>query len=102
MEQREEELIQQYAAIDEELKELYVEHLELKHQLEAFRNKAYPTTDEELEKKRIQKLKLASKDRMMESLSRHQQQARDRAAGSPRRARCPPDAKTHHICNCRK
>jgi len=46
----------------------------LKRQLEAFRNKAYLTTDEELEKKRIQKLKLASKDRMMELLSRHQQQ----------------------------
>jgi len=74
MEQREEELIQQYAVNDEKLKELYIEHLELKRQLEAFRNKAYLTTDEELEKKRIQKLKLASKDRMMELLSRHQQQ----------------------------
>ena len=74
MERREEELIQQYAASDEKLKELYIEHLELKRQLESFRNKAYLTTDEELEKKRIQKLKLASKDRMMELLSRHQQQ----------------------------
>ncbi|HTY55808.1 MAG TPA: hypothetical protein VMB26_11430 [Candidatus Binataceae bacterium] len=74
MEQREEELIQQYAATDEKLKELYIEHLELKRQLESFRHKAYLTTDEELEKKRIQKLKLASKDRMMERLSQHQQQ----------------------------
>jgi len=74
MEQREEELIQQYAINDEKLKEAYVEHLELKHQLEAFRHKSYLTADEELEKKRIQKLKLASKDRMMEMLSRHQQQ----------------------------
>jgi hypothetical protein len=74
MEQREEELIQQYVATDEKLKELYIEHLELKHKLEAFRHKAYLTTDEELEKKRIQKLKLASKDRIMERLSQHQQQ----------------------------
>ena len=76
MERREEELIQQHAAHDEELKALYVEHLELKHRLESFRNKNYLTTDEELEKRRIQKLKLASKDRIMELLSRHQQEAR--------------------------
>jgi hypothetical protein len=30
------------------------------------------TPEEEVEKKRIQKLKLASKDRIMELLSRHQ------------------------------
>ncbi len=76
MERREEELIQQHASHDEELKALYVQHLELKRQLESFRNKNYLTTEEELEKKRIQKLKLASKDRIMELLSRHQQEAR--------------------------
>ncbi len=40
MEHREEDLIQQLAAHDEELKALYDEHLELKRQLEDFRNKA--------------------------------------------------------------
>jgi len=54
------------------LRTLYQEHLELKHQLEAFRSKLYLTPEEELEKKRIQKLKLASKDRMMDLLNRHQ------------------------------
>jgi hypothetical protein len=72
MEHREEELIQQHAVHDAELRMLYQEHLELKHQLEAFRNKLYLTPEEELEKKRIQKLKLASKDRMMDLLNRHQ------------------------------
>lgn len=72
MEHREEELIQQLAAHDVDLKTLYEEHLELKHQLEAFRNKLYLTPEEELEKKRIQKLKLASKDRLMELVNRHQ------------------------------
>ena len=72
MEHREEALIQQLAAHDEELRKLYEEHLELKHQLEAFRNKLYLTPEEELEKKRIQKLKLASKDRLMDMLNRHQ------------------------------
>jgi uncharacterized protein len=72
MERREEELIQQHAVHDEQLKALYAEHQELKHRLEAFRNKLYLTPEEEVEKKRIQKLKLASKDRIMELLSRHQ------------------------------
>lgn len=76
MEQREEELILHHADHDAELKALYVQHLELKRQLESFRHKSYLTTEEELEKKRIQKLKLASKDRIMELLSRHQQEAR--------------------------
>ena len=72
MERREEELIQRHAVHDEQLKALYTEHQELKHRLEAFRNKLYLTPEEEVEKKRIQKLKLASKDRIMELLSRHQ------------------------------
>jgi uncharacterized protein len=76
MEPREVELIEQHANHDQELKALYQEHLELKHQLESFRTKAYLTTAEEMEKKRIQKLKLASKDRMMAILQRHQQEAR--------------------------
>jgi uncharacterized protein len=73
MEQREEELIRQHSVHDEELKALYQEHLEFKRQLEDFRDKPYLTSDEEMEKKRIQKLKLASKDRMMEILSRYRQ-----------------------------
>lgn len=72
MERREEELIQQYVTQDEELRTLYRQYQELKRGLETFRNKLYLTTDEELEKKRIQKLKLASKDRIVELLHRHQ------------------------------
>jgi uncharacterized protein len=76
MEPKEEELIHQYVTTDEELKALYQEHVELKRQLESFRLKHYLTAEEELEKKRIQKLKLASKDRIMDLLHRHQQEAR--------------------------
>jgi uncharacterized protein len=75
MEHREEELIQQLLAQDDELKALYFEHQELKQKLEAFRNKLYLTPEQELEKKRIQKLKLASKDRLMEVLHRHRSAA---------------------------
>jgi uncharacterized protein YdcH (DUF465 family) len=76
MEPREEELIHQCMTKDEELKTLYEEHAELKRQLETFRHKHYLTAEEEIEKKRIQKLKLASKDRIMELLHRHQHEAR--------------------------
>ena len=72
MERREEELIQQHAVHDEQLKALYSEHQELKRKLEVFRSKHYLTNEEEIEEKRIQKLKLASKDRMMEILGRYQ------------------------------
>lgn len=72
MERREEELIQLHAVHDEELRALYNEHQELKQKLEVFRSKVYLTPDEGIEEKRIQKLKLASKDRMMEILNRHQ------------------------------
>ena len=71
MERRDEELIQQLMTHDDELRALYSEHTELKQQLEAFRDKIHLSTEEEIEKKRIQKLKLASKDKLMEVLHRH-------------------------------
>jgi formyltetrahydrofolate synthetase len=72
MEHREEELIRQHLTHDEDLKVLYGEHQELKRKLEVFRSKHYLTNEEEIEEKRIQKLKLASKDRMMAILGRYQ------------------------------
>jgi len=75
MEQREEQLIRQHADHDQELRALWEEHLQFKRKLEDFRDKAYLTNDEEMEKKRIQKLKLASKDRMMMILARYRQQS---------------------------
>ena len=74
MEQREEQLIRQHAEHDEELRTLYLEHAEFKRRLEDFREKPYLTNEEEMEKKRIQKLKLASKDRIMAILARYQRQ----------------------------
>lgn len=76
MEHREEELIRQHLAHDEELRALYTEHQNLKAKLEVFRHKHYLTSEEEIEEKRIQKLKLASKDRMMAILGRYQHEAR--------------------------
>lgn len=76
MEQREEELIRQHLTHDEELKSLYDEHQQFKRKLEEFRGKHYLTAEEEIEEKRIHKLKLASKDRMMAILGRYQHEAR--------------------------
>jgi hypothetical protein len=72
MERREEELIQQHLNDDNELKAAYEEHLQLKNRLLEYRSKHYLTTEEEMEEKRIHKLKLASKDRMMTILERYQ------------------------------
>lgn len=76
MERREEELIQKHLDHDTELRFLYEEHQTLKAKLQEYRSKAYLTNDEELEEKRIQKRKLASKDRMMAILGRYQTEAR--------------------------
>ena len=76
MEHREEELIRQHLNDDEELRGLYTQHQELKQKLEVLRSKHYLTNEEEIEEKRIRKLKLASKDRMMAILGRYQQEAR--------------------------
>jgi uncharacterized protein len=71
MEKREEEMILSLVDQVPELHSLYVEHLDLKKQLDTLNHKHYLTPEEELEKKRIQKLKLAGKDRMMALLAAH-------------------------------
>lgn len=71
MEKREEEQIVSLVDSVPELQSLYVEHLELKKQLEALNQKHHLTPEEEFEKKRIQKIKLAGKDRMMAILAAH-------------------------------
>jgi uncharacterized protein YdcH (DUF465 family) len=71
MEKHEEELIRSLIERDTELKQYYEEHLELERQLERFQHKLYLTPEEDVERKRIQKMKLAGKDRIMEILGRY-------------------------------
>jgi uncharacterized protein YdcH (DUF465 family) len=75
MELREEVLIRSLMGTDTELRQYYEEHVELKRQSEELKLKPHLTEEEELELKRIQKQKLAGKDRIMEILSRHRQPA---------------------------
>jgi len=71
MERREEDLIREHLAHDDDLRVLYEEHQSLKRKLEELRAKHYLTSEEEFEEKRMRKLKLASKDRMMAILDRY-------------------------------
>lgn len=75
MEKREEEQILSLFNQVPELKGLYAEHQDLKKQLDRLNHKHYLTPGEELERKRIQKLKLAGKDRMMAILAAHRGEA---------------------------
>ena len=75
MEIHEENLIRSLMDTDPELRQCYEEHKDLKRRLEELRQRPFLTEEEELEQKRIQKQKLAGKDRMMEILSRHRQPA---------------------------
>ena len=71
MERREEEFIISLMGQDPELKKYYEEHQELEKKLSGYQNKSHLTPLEEVEKKRLQKLKLAGKDKIMELLSKY-------------------------------
>jgi uncharacterized protein YdcH (DUF465 family) len=62
----EEEIAKVLGSENEEFQKLKEEHMELESQLAKFDSHVYLTPEEELERKRIQKLKLAKKDRMAE------------------------------------
>ena len=75
MDVKEEELIRSLFDTDPELRQHYEEHSQLKQRLQELRGKPFLTEEEEVEEKTIQKQKLAGKDRIMEILARHKQQA---------------------------
>ena len=78
MEGREEQAIVSLLDKDPELKKYYEEHQELEKKLSVYQHKHHLSCEEEIEMKRIQKLKLVGKDRMMEILEKHK-----RAGGNP-------------------
>jgi uncharacterized protein YdcH (DUF465 family) len=71
MEKNDEQLILSLLDKDAELRRFYDEHVDLERQISLFQQKAYLTPEEEFQKKRLQKLKLAGKDRIMEILARY-------------------------------
>jgi uncharacterized protein YdcH (DUF465 family) len=73
MERRDEDLIVPLLELDPELKRCYQEHQEFEKQLIGFQHRYHLSSEEEIEMKRIQKLKLARKDKMMEIAERYRQ-----------------------------
>ena len=71
MEAKDEQLILSLVDRDPELKRLHDEHVQLEKQLAQLNHKGFLNSDEEIERKRLQKIKLAGKDRMMEILNRY-------------------------------
>ncbi len=73
MELKDEQTIVSLIDKDTELKKIYDEHREFEKQLAEFQHKHHLSPEEEIEMKKIQKLKLAGKDRMMEILEKYRQ-----------------------------
>jgi uncharacterized protein len=71
METEENALIEHLKQTNPEFRQLMEEHLQYERQLEEFNNLRYLTSAQELEKKRVQKIKLRGKDRMAEILKEH-------------------------------
>jgi uncharacterized protein YdcH (DUF465 family) len=71
METKDEELILSLVDRDPELRRYYEEHVELEKRLAQMNHRAFLNPDEEVERKRLQKVKLAGKDRIMEILSKY-------------------------------
>ncbi len=71
MEDYERSRIEALSAVDIELRGLWAQHLEFEKRLEEIDDRPHRTPAEEFERKRIQKLKLAGKDRIARILARH-------------------------------
>jgi uncharacterized protein YdcH (DUF465 family) len=73
MERDDQELIDQLLDRDPELKKHVEEHREYEKLLEEFNRRPYLTVAETMERKRLQKLKLAGRDRIEQILAQHRQ-----------------------------
>lgn len=71
MEKKDQELIERLMPEHEELRRLVDEHREFERKLAEFNKRLYLTDEETLEKKRIQKLKLAGRDRIEQILDEY-------------------------------
>jgi uncharacterized protein YdcH (DUF465 family) len=71
MEDKEELLRKRLIEEDPEFKQLVEEHMEFERMLEEFNERSHLTPAEEMERKRIQKLKLSGKDKMELILAKH-------------------------------
>jgi len=73
MEKPDLEIIERWSDRDPELKRFVDEHREFERRLEEFNRRPYLTSQEDLERKRLQKLKLAGRDRIEQILAKYRQ-----------------------------
>lgn len=73
MEESDKATIQQLVDQNPRFRLLYEEHLLLEKELKQYNDKTFLSPDEELEKKKIQKMKLAGKDEMDQILRARRQ-----------------------------
>ncbi len=71
MEKTDQQLIEQLIQSNEELAGLWREHLAFEEKLEDMNNRIYLAPEEQIERKSIQKMKLAGRDRIEVILSEH-------------------------------
>ena len=71
MEAKDKQLILSLVDQDPDLKRFYDEHVQLEKRLAQINHKGLLNQDDEVERKRLQKVKLAGKDRMMEILGKY-------------------------------
>ncbi|MDD2902279.1 MAG: DUF465 domain-containing protein [Syntrophales bacterium] len=73
MERQDLEIIATWKGQDPELKRYLDEHEEYERQLEEFNRRPYLTAAEAVERKRLQKLKLAGRDKIEQILAKYRQ-----------------------------
>lgn len=71
MEEKERLLILKLSDENPELKKLWDEHLGYETKLKEFEKKQHLTPEDDIEKKRLQKLKLSGKDKIFEILTQY-------------------------------
>jgi uncharacterized protein len=71
MEKADEELVARWIDKDPELKRRIDDHEDYERQLEEFNRRAYLTAEETVERRRLQKLKLAGRDRIEQILAQY-------------------------------
>jgi hypothetical protein len=64
MEEKDKLLIEKHIGSDEELRKYVEEHLLLEKKLEEFNKNVHLTADEEVEEKKMKKMKLAGRDKI--------------------------------------
>ena len=75
MEKYDEDLLSQWIDKDPELKRYVQEHHEFEQKLEKLERKAFLTTEEETERKKLKKLKLRGKDQIEAILSEYRRKS---------------------------